>query len=162
MVSKAKVAGAIIGAGVGVGLLAYLIKAAAAAPEKVLTMNISYDSVNGCASGAPITFEGRYTVRGESIDGTEIYVVNETTNERFGPALTANGGYYSYTATAPLTEGTYQYRAYTEDQLAGLLGLGLPERGAGLKLGTARTGEERGRGKALTDEERRARHMRIF
>ena len=38
----------------------------------------------------------------------------------------------------------------------------LPERGTGLKLGTARTGEERGRGQSLTEEERRARHKTIF
>lgn len=39
---------------------------------------------------------------------------------------------------------------------------GLPERGTGLKLGTARTGEERGRGKSLTEEERGAKHKTIF
>lgn len=39
---------------------------------------------------------------------------------------------------------------------------GLPERGTGLKLGTARTGEERGHGKSLTEEERGARHKTIF
>ena len=35
----------------------------------------------------------------------------------------------------------------------------LPARGTGLKRGTAR--EERGRGKPLTDEERKARHARM-
>lgn len=39
---------------------------------------------------------------------------------------------------------------------------GLPERGTGLKLGTARTGEERGRGKSLTEGERGSRHKTIF
>lgn len=38
----------------------------------------------------------------------------------------------------------------------------LPERGTGLKLGTARAGEERGRGKSLTEAEREARHKTIF
>lgn len=39
---------------------------------------------------------------------------------------------------------------------------GLPERGMGLKLGTARVGEERGRGKPRTEEERFSRHKTIL
>jgi len=37
----------------------------------------------------------------------------------------------------------------------------LPERGTGLKRGTARKAEARGRGKPLTDAERKARHARM-
>ncbi len=116
MVSKAKIAGIVIGAGAGVGALYYLIKAAAA-KEEVLTLDISYTSIDGCAPDAPITFEGRYTVNGEGKDDVDIYIVNETADETFGPAPTADGGFYSLSSTAPSTVGTYEYRAYTEDQI---------------------------------------------
>jgi hypothetical protein len=46
--------------------------------------------------------------------------------------------------------------------LAPELSSGLPPRGTGLILGTARQGEERGRGIPLTEEERRKRHESAF
>jgi hypothetical protein len=98
-------------------VLYYLLTRAAAAAG-LLTLNISYDSVDGCASGAPITFEGRYTVNGEGKDGINIYVKNEDTGDMVGPNLTSGGGFYSIASTAPVVtvETTYHYRAYTEDQ----------------------------------------------
>jgi len=38
----------------------------------------------------------------------------------------------------------------------------LPPRGTGLITGTARKGTERGRGRPLSDEERRERHRRTY
>jgi hypothetical protein len=122
MVSKAKVAGAIIGAGVGIGVLYYLIKRAAAAPTKLLTFSIVQDStpINECASGSAIKFMGRYTEAGSGVDGVRIYAKNEDTGDRAGPGTTASGGYYSIDSTCPTVsaETTYHYRAYTEDQIS--------------------------------------------
>ena len=44
---------------------------------------------------------------------------NETTGEIVGSAITDSAGYYEITATLPtVTEDTtYEFRAYTEDQL---------------------------------------------
>jgi len=120
MSKKYKVVGWTIGAGIGIGVLYYLVKKTAAAEGKLLTLTIKYNSVDGCASGAPITFEGRYTIGGRGIDGTEIWIRNEDTGDLFGPATARNGGFYSFDATAPVvtTSTTFKYRAYTADQLS--------------------------------------------
>jgi len=111
----------LIGVGVAAGagaLLYYLLtRAAAAAPVRVLTLTASCDG--DCISGGTITFSGRLTERGVGIAGERIYVRNEATGEIVGSATTNSEGYYEITATLPtVTEDTtYEFRAYTEDQL---------------------------------------------
>ena len=111
----------VIGVGVAAGagfLLYYLLtRGAAAAPTRVLTLSASCDG--DCISGGSITFSGRLTESGVGVEGETIYVRNETTGEIMGSATTDSEGYYEISATLPtVTEDTtYEFRAYTEDQL---------------------------------------------
>ena len=108
-----------VGVAAGAGLLLYylLTRAAAAAPVRVLTLTASCDG--DCISGGSITFSGRLTEGDVGVAGETIYVRNETTGEIVGSATTDSEGYYEITATLPeVTEDTtYEFRAYTEDQL---------------------------------------------
>ena len=53
------------------------------------------------------------------MEGETIYVRNETTGEIVGSTTTDADGYYEITATLPTVaeDTTYDFRAYTEDQL---------------------------------------------
>jgi len=108
-----------VGVAAGAGFLLYylLTRGAAAAPTRVLTLTASCDG--DCISGGTITFSGRLTESGVGVEGETIYVRNETTGEIMGSATTDADGYYEITATLPtVTEDTtYDFRAYTEDQL---------------------------------------------
>jgi len=108
-----------VGVAAGAGVLLYylLTRGAAAAPTRALTLTASCDG--DCISGKTITFSGRLTERGVGVEGETIYVRNETTGEIVGSATTDSEGYYEITATLPTVtkDTTYDFRAYTEDQL---------------------------------------------
>ena len=108
-----------VGVAAGAGFLLYylLTRGAAAVPTRVLTLTASCDG--DCISGGSITFSGRLTERGVGVAGERIYVRNETTGEIVGSATTDADGYYEITATLPTvtSDTTYEFRAYTEDQL---------------------------------------------
>ena len=108
-----------VGVAAGAGFLLYylLTRGAAAAPTRVLTLSASCDG--DCISGGTITFSGRLTESGIGVAGERIYVRNETSGEIVGSTTTDADGYYEITASLPtVTEDTtYEFRAYTEDQL---------------------------------------------
>jgi len=108
-----------VGVAAGAGVLLYylLTRGAAAAPIRVLTLSASCDG--DCISGGTITFSGRLTEEGVGVAGETIYVRNETTGEIVGSATTDANGHYTITATLPTVaeDTTYEFRAYTEDQL---------------------------------------------
>ena len=108
-----------VGVAAGAGFLLYylLTRGAAAAPARALTLSASCDG--DCASGGTITFSGRLTESGVGVAGERIYVRNETTGEIVGSATTDANGHYTITATLPTVaeDTTYEFRAYTEDQL---------------------------------------------
>ena len=107
-----------IALGIGASAIAVLVsRGKAAETEEMLTLNIDYDSIDGCALGDPITFSGYYTVMGKVREGVNIYVVNEDAYAVFGPSRTTIDGSYSISANAPGIVGTYHYLAYTEHQL---------------------------------------------
>ena len=108
-----------VGVAAGAGFLLYylLTRGAAAAPTRVLTLTASCDG--DCISGGTITFSGRLTESGVGVEGETIYVRNETTGEIVGSAMTDPEGYYEISSTLPTVaeDTTYEFRAYTEDQL---------------------------------------------
>lgn len=107
-----------IGAGIA-GLISIpLLVKVVSAQEEQLSLQVYCES--GCESNTLLTFSGMLKDKeGKGIEGENIYVVNETTRDAYGPALTIHDGIYSISITAPyvIEETTFQYRSYVEDQL---------------------------------------------